>query len=476
MMKYDASPTISAFVEDEKPMTFIVGPIGSGKSTGGIMKIFYRAFRQAPSPVDGIRYTRFLVVRNTNKELHDTTLKSFFMWFPPGVAGEWHATAKTFVYKKDGLHCEILFRALDRPDDASSVLSLELTGAMFDEFVELPQEIVSAVKSRCDRYPPQNRGGCTWAGVWGASNPGSRDSWWYDYLYEEWPEDMGGAVLQDEVLSLYEQPSGFSPDADNLENLKKYDDHPNSYYIHKAKGNPVEWVRQFIECQWGYSQRGKPVYKAFNRELHVAKQPLKYNPHMPVIMGFDAGLTPAATFVQQDSFGRVLVLAELISDNMGAQRFCREKVKPLIARLFPGCALSVVADPATKQRAQTDERTVASILERELGVKVKPASSNTLAARLGAVDAVLTQLTEAGPALLIDPSCKNTIQCFTSAYRYIVNAKGATADSPEKSHPWSDLADSLQYAAMGVADGAARDARARKHSHYAVQSRNSYAY
>lgn len=475
MMKYNASPTISAFIADEKPYTFVVGPIGSGKSVGGVMKIFYRAFKQAPSPVDGIRYSRFLVVRNTNKELQDTTLKTFFDWFPPGVAGDWHATPKTFVYKRDGVHCEILFRALDRPDDASSVLSLELTGAMIDEFVEIPREILDAVHSRCDRYPSANKGGCTWSGVWGSSNPGTQDSWWYDYLYEEWPEEAGGAVEQQEVMSLYEQPSGFSPQADNLENLKKYGDHPNSYYIQKAKGKLPDWVKQFIEVQWGYSQKGKSVYKMFSRDMHVAKQPLRFNPHLPLILGFDAGLTPAMTFMQQDSFGRVLILDELVSENMGAQRFCREKVKPLLARKYPNAVILVAADPATKQRAQTDEKTVASVLEKELGVKVKGASSNDLAARLGAVDSFLTLLTEAGPALLIDPSCKSTITGFSSGYRYAINTKGIPGDKPDKNQ-YSHLADAIQYGCMSFVDGASREARARKHNQYAVPSRNTYVY
>lgn len=473
MMKYDASPTISAFIADEKPYTFVVGPIGSGKSVGGAMKIFYRAFKQAPSPVDGIRYSRFLVVRNTNKELQDTTLKTFFDWFPPGIAGEWHATSKTFIYKRDGVHCEIMFRALDRPDDASSVLSLELTGAMIDEFVEIPREILDAVHSRCDRYPSASKGGCTWAGVWGASNPGTQDSWWYDFLYEEWPDEVGGAAAQDESMSLYEQPSGFSPQADNLKNLKPYKAGCNDYYINKAKGKTLEWVKQFIEVQWGYSQKGKAVYKMFNRELHVAKQPLKYNPHLPLILGFDAGLTPAMTFMQQDPFGRLLILDELVSDNMGAQRFCREKVKPLLNRKYQNAVIMVAADPATKQRAQTDERTVASVLEKELGVKVKGASSNDLAARLGAVDSFLTLLTEAGPALLIDPSCKQTIAGFSSGYKYAINTKGVASDKPDK-NSYSHLADAIQYGAMAFVDGAAREARARKHAHFNVQSRNTY--
>ena len=116
---------------------------------------------------------------------------------------------------------------------------------------------------------------------------------------------------------------------------------------------------------------------------------------------------------------------------------------------------------------------MASVLEKELGVKVKGASSNDLAARLGAVDSFLTLLTEAGPALLIDPSCKQTIAGFSSGYKYAINTKGVASDKPDK-NSYSHLADAIQYGAMAFVDGAAREARARKHAHFNVQSRNTY--
>lgn len=474
-VSYTPTPTGQAVMFSLKKYTWVIGPVGSGKSVACIMKILYHAKRQAPNPETGIRQTRFVVVRNTNKELQDTTLKSFFQWFPPGVAGEWKATPKTFVFRYDDVHCEVMFRALDTPDDVSSVLSLEITGAMIDEFVEIPREIVDAIQSRCGRYPSKKEGGCSWRGVWGASNPGTQDSWWYDWLYEVWPDEEGGAEAQDKAMNFYEQPSGFSPDAENLENLPPYKGDSNEYYRELAIGKKPDWVKQYIEVEWGYSQRGKPVYKAFNRELHVAKQSLKYNPHLPLILGFDAGLTPAMTFMQQDSFGRVLILDELVSEGMGAQRFCREKVKPMLARKYRDAVILVAADPATKQRAQTDEKTVASVLEKELGVKVKGASSNDLAARLGAVDGFLTLLTEAGPALLIDPACKNTIAGFASGYRYAINTKGVAADKPDK-NAYSHLADAIQYGCMSFVAGAAREARARKHATMPVSSRNTYVY
>ena len=474
-INYTPTPTGAAFIQSLKKYTWVVGPVGGGKTTPCLFKILYHAKRQRPNPADGIRYTRFAVVRATNRQLFDTTLKSFFQWFPPGVAGEWQATQKTFIFRFDDVHCEVLFRPLESAADVSNVLSLELTGAMIDEFVEIPREIVDAVESRTGRYPSKLLGGNSWKGLWGASNPGTQDSWWYAWLCEEWPEGAGGAEAQEAAMNFFVQPSGFSPDAENLENLPPYKAGDNTYYRELAIGKTEAWIKQFIEVEWGYSQRGKPVYKAFNRELHVAKQPLKFNPHLPLVIGFDAGLTPAASLMQQDAYGRVLILDELVSENMGAKRFCREKLKPLLNRKYPNAAIIVAADPATTQRAQTDEKTVAQVVAQELGVKVKPASSNTLAARLGAVDEFLTRLTEAGPALLIDPSCKQTIVGFTAGYKFAINAKGVAADSPEKNNH-SHLADSIQYGMMSFVDNTAREARARKHAHHAVHSRNTYVY
>ncbi len=472
---YTPPPTCAAFITSLKKYNFIVGPVGSSKTTACLFKILYHAKRQRPNPRDGVRYTRFVVVRATNRQLFDTTLKSFFSWFPPGVAGEWQATQKTFLFRFDDVHCEVLFRPLESPADVSNVLSLELTGAMIDEFVEIPREIVDAVESRTGRYPDSKLGGNSWKGLFGASNPGTQDCWWYDWLNYEWPEEEGGVAAQESVLAYFTQPSGFDPKAENLVNLPPYKADSNEYYEKLAVGKTREWVKQFIEVEWGYSQRGKPVYKAFKQDLHVSKQPLHYNKHLPLIIGFDAGLTPAAIFIQQDSFGRALILDELVSDNMGAQRFCREKIKPLLARRFPDAQIVVYADPATKQRAQTDERTVASVLEKELGVRVKPVGSNDLASRLGAVDGFLTLLTEAGPALLIDARCKSSIAGFASGYRFAVNTKGVTALTPEKNNH-SHLADATQYGLQGLAEQGVRDARARKVARYPVQSRNTYVY
>ncbi len=469
-INYTPEPIAEQFILDDRKLTYIVGPVGSAKTTASLMKIVHRAQLQAPSPVDGIRYTKWVVIRNTGQQLKDTTIKSFLTWFPEGQAGNWQGGyGNTFVMRFADVHCEILFRPLDSPQDVQRVLSLEVTGAVFDEFTEIPQEIVEAVEGRLGRYPSKVHGGATWHGMWGATNPGNEDNWWYDFLYSPWPDDPDGSVKA-RKLGFYEQPSGFSPRAENLANL------PNDYYKSLAEGKSDAWIKQFIEVRWGFSLKGKPVYRSFNPDIHVAARPLIYNPHLPLIMGFDAGLTPAATFGQLDPHGRLLVLAELTSENMGAKRFANEKVKPLLRTRFPGVQLVIAADPATSQRAQTDESSVRRVLEEELGVRVYPARSNTLADRLGAVEHYLCRLTDAGPALLLDPSCTTLARGFKSGYRYPVNNKGQQGDSPEK-NSYSHVHDACQYMCMEAQGGEVRDARRRKAASVGFhRSVNPYVY
>jgi len=454
---YAPEPVAEQFILDDRKQTFIVGPVGSAKTTAILFKIVHRAKLQAPSPHDGIRRTRWVVVRNTGTQLKDTTIKSWLTWFPAGAAGHWvGGFGNTFLLRFGDVEAEVLFRPLDSPEDVQRVLSLEVTGAILDEFVEIPQAIVEALDGRCGRYPSAKDGGATWWGMWGASNPGNEDSWWYDWLYSPWENDPQG-TKKNRVFGYYQQPSGFSPHAENLTNLPGGRD----YYTNLADGKSEAWIKQFIEVQWGYSLKGKPVYRAFKPEYHVSTRPLMYNPHLPLVMGFDAGLTPAATFGQIDPHGRVLVLRELTSENMGARRFARDKIKPMLAMHFPQCRLLIAADPATTQRAQTDEQSVRQILEKELGVRVRPASSNTLADRLDAVNEFLCRLTDEGPAMLIDPSCTTLIRGFKSGYRYAVSTKGQTADSPEK-NMFSHVHDACQYMCMEFKSGDARDARRRR--------------
>lgn len=471
-VEYKPAPICAKLIKSEKFYNFIIGPVGSAKTTAILFKILYHACRQEPSPIDGIRHTRFVIVRNTLAQLKDTTINSFFTWFKPGQAGNYEVSGTKFTFKFSDVECEVLFRPLDSPDDVRRVLSLEVTGAVIDEFVEIPQEIIEALSGRCGRYPSKKDGGATWWGMWGASNPGNEDSWWYDWLYDEWSEEEGGPEAKADTLGYFEQPSGFSPEAENIENLPGGRD----YYTNLAFGKTPEWAKQFIEVEWGYSLRGTPVYKMFNPDIHIAKTPLKYQVHLPILIGFDAGLTPAAIFAQHDIHGRLLVLAEIIGKNIGAKRFARTQLIPYMEQNCPpGAEYTMFVDPAATGRAQSDESKVIDVLRNELKIPVAPASTNVLSARIDAVEYFLMQLTEAGPAMLVDQRCQTLIRGYRSGYRYGINRKGAQSSKPEKDE-YSHSHDANQYLCLGARRNVYAAEARRKRPPMAMQRRAGYAW
>jgi hypothetical protein len=111
----------------------------------------------------------------------------------------------------------------------------------------------------------------------------------------------------------------------------------------------------------------------------------------------------------------------------------------------------VIIDPAAFQRAQTDERSVADIFKAE-GFTVKPARTNAVAARLAACESYMTRTTDGKPMLMLSQDAQLLAKALRGKYRYKVNTNGDRDDKPEKSHPWSDIADAFQYVCLH-ADG-----------------------
>ena len=407
----------------------------SGKTTGNFFKLIRLAQLQAPSPMDGIRRTKAVIVRNTFPQLRDTTIPSWNYWFQDGVAGTWKATDKTFLLKYGDVECEVLFRALDTPDDVARVLSMEVTFVILDEFVLIPKEIVEAISSRAGRYPPATHGGATNWGVWGASNPGNETDWWYEWFY--------GEKELDSNIKLFEQPSGLTPEAENTENLPG----GSVYYQNLIKGKSEAWIKQFVEVHWGYALDGKPVWPMFNPQLHISKSSLRPNPKLPLIVGVDPGMSGSAMLIgQEDLHGRLLVYDEIVLSGVGADRAITEYLKPLLARKYRDYDVEIAPDPAASNRAQSDERSVVDVFKKHR-FKVKVETNNTLQPRLEAVEYYLTRLTDNGPAMLIDPACKKLIRALQGGYKFTQTKKGDKVSEVPDKNEHSHVADTLGYLA-----------------------------
>jgi hypothetical protein len=456
-LTYTPPPTVRDFIRHYQPhqlfLDWIIGPVGSGKTTGLFFKLIYLAQLQAKSPIDGIRRSRCVVVRNTAPQLNDTTIKSFNYWFKDGTAGKWQATAKNFILRFGDVECEVMFRPLDTPDDIDRVLSLEVTFAILDEFVQIPQPIVDALSARCGRYPPEIEGGATNWGMWGASNPGMEADWWYPML-----EDHSQLPTDQEVpenWKYFRQPSGFSDAAENTANLPGKRD----YYTNLAKGKTKHWVKQYVEVEWGYSLAGKPVFSMFNRDFHVPKQLLSANRTRQLVAGYDPGKHSGLVLGQyDDSVGRVQVFDELVMEDYATDRMIAEKLKPLLRRKYLGFDFIIVPDPASVSQSQA--RQGASVL-RELKKHFAVAydTDNTIDSRLAPAQYYMMRLTGDGPALAIDPGCIHLIRALVGGYRYTVNKAGDTTREEPDKNLHSHIAEAFTYMVRYMRRGEERAGR-----------------
>lgn len=428
---YTPPPTVARFMQSDAKIRVLMGPVGSGKSVGCVMEIPRRA-AVIPPDHDGIRRSRWAVVRNTMPQLKDTTIKTFLDWLKPGVAGEWKLSDKTFVLRFADVEAEILFRALDDANDVSKLLSLELTGAWLNECRTIPKEIVEGLLKRVGRYPKKETAGPYWHGIWADTNPPGMDTYWWRMM-----EKVDG----ENGWEVFKQPSGRSPEAENIEHL------PEGYY--DTTGLSPEFIRVYVDGHYGTSKAGVPVYdKTYKPELHedTTLQPIPFA-STPIIIGMDFGRTPAAVLGQVQGGGRVAVLDELTSFNMGLEVFIREKLKPLIAQTkYQGAKFFVVGDPAGVAKSSLSEENSFDMLKR-YGFNATKAPTNDPDARIRAVERGLLELCEGQPAFRINPdTCPMITRGFQYGYVYkeVKSADGVLKAEPHKnefSHPH----DALQY-------------------------------
>lgn len=428
---YNDVPTIREFAACNARVRGLQGPFRSGKSSGCVVEIVRRALAQKPGP-DGIRRTRWLVVRETFRQLEDTTIRTTHMWLPPAYFGRHYQTDHRYVVKGfQGAEFEILFRALDKPDDVTNLLSLEVTGAWINEAREVQWPIVDAIQGRIEQYPSKAMGGCTWAGLFMDTNPPDQDSDWFRFFEEKKHPEW--------FAKLFKQPSGLGPNAENISNLTN----PN-YYKMLAEGKKPEWIKVYVHGEYGFVVDGKPVYDEYSDQLH--RREVDPVPGCPVIRSHDFGLTPACCFSQLLPDGRWLVFDEMTSTSMGFDQFS-DDVLEHCRRSFKGdVQFEDYADPAGNQRAQTDKRTCYEIAATK-GMFMQPSEQDPTL-RMESVRKPLRTLIGGEPQFVLHPRCKTIRKGFLGGYnlrRIQVAGPERYASRPDKG-PYSHIMNALEYA------------------------------
>lgn len=456
IVNFRAAPTCGRFMRSQAFFRVLAGPVGSAKTTTCIFEILRRSIQQEKG-TDGLRHTRWAIVRQTLKQLRDTVLKDIETWLSGLV--RYKVQDQTVFVEFGDVRSEWLLIPLDDPDDQKRLLSMQLTGAWLSEAIEMSTEIVDPVLGRCGRYPskgtmPTGYKGQwpTWFGAIADTNVPTIGDPWYNLMEENTPPEW----------QIFLQPGGLDPDAENLENLPG----GREYYVRLARGNSPEWVTRYVHAQYGADPSGTAVFKdTFKRSFHTVKlseadrlrgdrYALTPSHGYPIIVLQDFGRNPCSLIAQADHRGRGLVLEEILAENVGLELHLKQNLLPALNKeRYIGRPVYVIGDPAGRAKNNTFEETSFDTIKRH-GLNAFPAPTNDLGKRLAAVDAMLLQQRDGGPALVVDADqCPSLVLAMQTRYRYAKRRNGEMTPSPEKKHPWSDLADDLQYFCLALQGG-----------------------
>jgi hypothetical protein len=458
--------TLAAFMLSTAPVAIICGPVGSGKSKACNLKLWAIANAQKPGP-DGVRRTRMAVVRTTYPELRTTTIRTWVDTFPEHIFGalKWTQPPSQKVVWGDVV-METDFLALDKPEDVQKLRSGEYTAFYVNEAQFLIKELFDEMTSRTGRYPAIKDGGPTWHGVIADMNVPDQDHW--TALMRgmvPWPEGM----LEDERVALtwpekwdfFMQPPGLlevrradgvvvgydpNPEAENLKWL------PPDYYGGLIACKSRAWIKSRVLNEVALVIDGEPVWPAFRRELHVAKDVLKPTPDNPIWIAADFGRSPGVLFGQAIN-NRVVVLDEMQGHNIGAVGFAPQ-VKRRLEQKYAGFQFVAYGDPKGQDRTQTDERTAYDVFRAHgIPMQASPVKQNLIDTRIEAVEYLLGQLYDGRPRLQVSPNCRTLIAAMEGGYCYDRKVRSSELKTEPAKNRFSHLADCLQYLAIAMGEG-----------------------
>jgi hypothetical protein len=487
-----------------------VGPVGTGKTTAAIWEVGFNLPRRIYLNY-GIAETRWFVVRKTFDSLMDSDFTEAMDWFSHG---EWKPSRKLLTIKwPSSTNCpsplivHLKFLSCNTPEEEGKFRSQNVTGAWIDEADQLSLLAKQIIKGRCGRFPKQKSTpvGFVPRYIIETSNPFPADHPMYTTYDWKGPEIIEEPAPQlrcknkacEKTFSLSrvcplcgsegeltgrkdwrtgkydcsklvrKLPTGGpvaavppTPDhigfwqdpGENEENLRP------GYWdsIRKDYQEAPEMIAILIDGEPGMKPKGKPVYRNFDKRVHMSTAPLSwmklrdtYTGEMkgaPLLFGWDlSGNFPAAVALQRVAPMSYQVLKEFYDDRMQAVDFGKW-VLELANTDFPGYEGVHFADPASwaeYSNAKGGFTSNALMVQEQCGIQMTP-SRQELDLRISAVDQLLIRRN----GLLIDCRCYMVLNGFLAGYAREENPR--LGDKNYKAEPiknnFSHLQDALQYA------------------------------
>jgi hypothetical protein len=440
---YAPFPTIKKFHSSDARIRLLMGSFGSGKSVGSCAEIIMRSIMM-PKCTDGIRRSKWLIVRNTTKELKSTSLQTWDAWFSRiGVRAQHVQPFLQYDYRfNDGngvVELIVMFMPFDRPHSIGDAKSLDITSVWINEAAEIQEEVFDILEGRIGRYPAVKDvagGEPFWYGVIMDTNPPPTEHWLY-YLFEQ--KKPAGFEIFHQPPGLLEKDGQYvtNPAAENLANL------PANYYLNLAASKSKEFIKVYCMGQYGIVKGGKVVYPEYNDDIHSIDD-IGITVNEPILLAWDYGKVSPACLISQYVDGQLRCIKEFTCKYTTVKDLYNSVVKPFLTKYCYGFKVEAVGDPSDtyEGREQLDEE----------GLQVDLARTNNLDARLSCVSDFLSVLFRGKPGLLISRrGCPNLRKGFLGEYHYKrlqVIGYEQYKDEPNKNHPYSDIHDCLQYSSL----------------------------
>lgn len=503
----DFGPVAYDFIFKHIFTSAIMGPVGSGKTVACMFKLLFTSMAMKRGK-NGKRQSRWYIVRNTQEQLERTTIATFMEWFSD--LGTFHKTDMMFKMRFDDVEADFIFLALDTAKDARKLLSRECTGIYFNELSEINVEIWNTAKERVGRFPAPVSGTKCWLDfeklqslgfdidrseiefhkikipvdkivgnkvtkvmeeieypfvlapcVFGDTNPPMIGSY-YQQLFEGELRNDEGESIQPKDFLFFRQPSGRSPEAENINNL------PKGYYDRIIRNSSPNKIRKMVDVQYDIGDEGLPVYKGyFKKDVHVKSDLRKkhYTTKMKLLIGMDFGLTPAVVIGQLVD-GKFMVYDELyVKKNvkMPVIKFLDEMFSVFMQKNYPAHMrnkenILFAIDPAGRYADQISGFKAYDEIKKR-GYSCNVDSSNRNDERISSVIKLLSLNSKDEPNFYIDEKCEHIINGLDGNY-YFEKDKDTFKTKPCKNH-FSHIQDALQYACVHIDKKRDKDLRVR---------------
>lgn len=466
VLDFKAGTKIAEFVASSRVCDIIQGPFGSGKTKALCARIMRHAQEQIKSPIDGIKYSRFAIIRNTVPDLIRTTIRSWLETFPEREYGRFIGGAvKQHLVRFANVHCDVDFLSLDREEDIRKLRSTEYTGVAFNE-VSFALRDIFVEAFRCLRYPePEHGGPNPWRGIIADTNAPDEDHWLGIMTGQVempigLPEDEQAKYSWPEGWGFYKQPPALIEKFDDRGLLTGYEVNrgsenfanlPEGYYQDLLSAAPSKaWIDSRLMNRITLVVDGQPVWPMFRREFHVAREALKPVDGRDVVVALDFGrVYPAALFGQQIN-DRDYIQYEILGFNEPATVFA-PRVKRFLETHYPGSRVRFTGDPKGRDKGQaTDQSSYEIYAYHGMQIIPCPVKGNDIQTRTEAVAFVLNDNPSGVNRLVISPACRTLITGMAGRYHLVREDDGELRPKKDK---YSNLCDTLQYWVIGVGEG-----------------------